>query len=47
MEHILEEYGGALLAFAAGVFLLGGMLALKEDGGALYQFVITYCQSAV
>lgn len=47
MEHILEEYGGIIIAFVAGVFLLGSMLAMGDEGGLLYQFVATYCESAV
>lgn len=47
MEHILEEYGGILIAFLAGVFLLGSMLAMGDDGGILHQFVVTYCSGAV
>lgn len=47
MGQLLEEYGGSLLAFITGAFIIGAMLAMGEDGGILYQFVVTYCGSAV
>lgn len=47
MQQLLEEYGGSLLAFLAGVFIIGAMLAMGEDGGLLYHFVVSYCGSAV
>ena len=47
MGQLFEEYGGMLLAFLTGACIIGAMLAMKEDGGVLYQFVVSYCGSAV
>ena len=47
MQQLLEEYGGGLLAFLAGFFIIGAVLAMGEDGGLLYHFVVSYCGSAV
>lgn len=47
MRQLLEEYGGGLLAILAGVFIIEAMLAMGADGGILYLFVVSYCESAV
>lgn len=40
MEHLLEEYGGVIIAAFAAVIMIGFFLALLSDGGSLYQCMV-------
>ncbi len=47
MKQVLEEYGGMLTACLAGVCLIAMMLAMGDENGILYEFVVEYCGNAV
>ncbi len=47
MEHLMEEYGGMILAVLAGVFLIGFITAMVQQNGAIGIFVLENCLTAV
>ncbi len=47
MEHLMEEYGGMILAVLAGIFLVGFAMAMVQQDGMVTSFVLENCLRAV